>query len=405
MHNGHCLFVCYGGGHVAMLYPIIKTLNNKYKITILALTTAQSFLSSRKIPFIGYKDFPEAKNRDVQRWGNLLSTKIPTNGLVTREETVAYLGINFCELVETYGFEKAKYLYLENGRQAFLPIKTMERFLKRLNPDIVISTNSPRTEEAVFLAAKQLNMPSICLIDLFALQEIQWIGRPGYAKKLCVLNDFVKNNFIKVGRNPDEIIVTGNPAFDILHKEQVKKNGLQLKRVRGWDDGKFNILWASQPEPICHPFCGTTGDPGLLDRIEKQLRDIVRTDPRYRLIIRYHPSEGKRFVASENTEFSPCQEPLGALLHAIDLVVVTASTVGLQAHIIEKPVISIDSTIWANDVRYAQQGIAVGIATPKDLPIAIENYSALLKNKTVNKYPKNATQNVIRVIEDVLNGK
>ena len=402
MSKKHLLFVGYGGGHIAILYPIIKSLTNKYDITTLALTTAQSFLSSRKIPFIGYKDFPEAKNLEVQECGNGLSAELPINSLVPIEETIAYLGINFCELIKTYGLEHAKTLYQQKGRQAFLPIKTMERLLERLKPDIVISTNSPRTEEAVFLAARNLNIPSVCLIDLFALQEIQWIGQPGYAKKLCVLNDFVRNRFIQAGRLPGEIVITGNPVFDDLRTEKVAQAGINLKKDKKWDDGKINILWASQPEPQQHPFCSKIGDLILLDRIEDVLRNFVKDNPNFRLIVRYHSSENKNFIHEENVEFSSCNESIEPLLHAVDLVVVTASTVGLQAHIIGKPVMSVDNTICADDVKYAQQGISIGIQSPEELPDIIRNFKTFFKGKTAQKYPKNATQNVINVIENVL---
>ena len=405
MAKKHLLFVCYGGGHVAMLYPIIKSLINKYDITTLALTTAQSFLSSRKIPFIGYKDFPEAKNLEIQEWGKRLSAELPINNLVPIEETTAYLGINFCELIKTYGLEHAKTLYQQKGRQAFLPIKTMKRFLERLNPDLVISTNSPRTEEGVFLAAKNLNIPSVCLIDLFALQEIQWIGQSGYATKLCVLNDFVKENFIKAGRSSEEIVIAGNPVFDTLQEEDILQASISLKKEKKWDDGKINILWASQPEPKQHPFCSKIGDPILLDRIEDVLRNFVKENPNFRLIVRYHPSENKKFIHEDNVEFSSCNEPIEPLIHAVDLVVVTASTVGLQAHIIGKPVISVDNTIWTDDVKYAQQGISIGIRIPEELPDIIRNFKAFLGEKVVPQYPKNATQNVINIIEEILNGK
>ena len=405
MVKKHLLFVCYGGGHVAMLYPIIQKLKDNYTITILALTTAQSFLAKKKIPFIAYKDFPESQNLETQEWGNRLSAELPTNNLVSKEETIAYLGINFCELIETYGLEHAKVLYRKQGRQNFLPIRTMERLLKRLNPDIVIATNSPRTERAVFLAAKNLNIPAICLIDLFALKEIQWMSQPGYAKKLCVLNDFVKNNFIRAGRAENEVVVTGNPVFDTLHSTAMVQKGILLKQEKKWDDGKINILWASQPEPQQHPFCKKTGDPTLLDRIEKILRNWVHNNPDFRLIIRYHPSENKKFIPGENVDFSPYLEPIEPLLHAIDLVVVTASTVGLQAHLIGKPVISVDCSIWAEDVMYAQQGISVGIKSPEELINVVRNVKALLKKKNILQYPTNATQNVIQVIEGVLNGE
>ena len=54
------------------------------------------------------------------------------------EESIAYHGINFSELVEREGLERATARYARDGRHAFLPVRFMERVLQDLRPDIVI---------------------------------------------------------------------------------------------------------------------------------------------------------------------------------------------------------------------------------------------------------------------------
>ena len=63
--------------------------------------------------------------------------------------------------------------------------------------------------------AGKLNIPSVCIVDLFAVKEVAWVGEPGYADKVCVLSEFVKNTLMRAGRNDKDIIVTGNPAFEL----------------------------------------------------------------------------------------------------------------------------------------------------------------------------------------------
>lgn len=356
------LFVAYGGGHVAMLAPIASALlEAKRPFVFLALTTARATLDSLSIPSIGFRDLTGAMDMDVQAWGRILADELPDGGSVSFEESVSYLGLNFRELVQDVGEVEAWKRYRTFGRHSFLPVRTMEHAISMIKPDVVVTTNSPRVEQAAILAARRLSIPSICAVDLFALQEIQWIGKPNYADCICVLNEQVRDFFLDNGRQPEEVIVTGNPAFDALNDPIVEIEGYRLREKRGWNDGLINILWASQIEPESHPFSSLKGDPMLPRNVEQELRKFIASNSQYRLIVRYHPSENVSFEPDERVDFSPNIEPIEPLLHAVDIVVVTASTVGLQASIVGKPVFSIDQSIFTSDTLYSRMGISVGL--------------------------------------------
>ena len=196
-----CLFVTYGGGHVALVCPLAQAMMSKgYTVKILALTTAQAYLKQRGVPFVGYSDMPESKAQDVQEYGRALAGEMGQAQKIDLAEAVAYLGLNYKDLVLGNGREKAEILYRQKGRQAFCPVRVMKTFLEREMPDIVIATTSPRSEKAAILAAGQLGVRCVCLVDLFAKQEVQWVGQPGYANKVCVLNENVRDFLLKVGR-------------------------------------------------------------------------------------------------------------------------------------------------------------------------------------------------------------
>ena len=366
------LFIAYGGGHIAMLLPVIElTLKASFDVKVIAMTTARKVAADAGLEPIGFADLYEFAAPNAAEYGAQLCAGMIADGPVSLDESIAYHGINFAELVEDFGQAEASYLYKQHGRHAFLPKRFFTRVLAHLKPDVVVSTNSPRSERAAIEASRKLSIPALCAVDLFALQEVKWIGEKGYADKVCVLNESVRSMLISRGRKPEEVVVTGNPVFEKHVTRVARIGGASMKQERGWTGDKRTILWASQEEPAIHPFNGATGDPRLPRLIEEQLRQFVEKHDGWRLVIRYHPSEKISFVPSRNVDFSPRDEKLEYLLNAVDLVVVTASTVGLEAAILGLPVISVDCSVWMPDTLFSKQGISTGVLAIKDLPAAI----------------------------------
>ncbi|WIV97432.1 glycosyltransferase family protein [Kinneretia aquatilis] len=365
--------IAYGGGHVAMLAPVAKALLAAQKpFVFLALTTAGEYLERQGIPHIAYRQLPGAQDADVLELGERLAADLPAGGSVPHAETVAYLGLNYRDLIRRLGIEGAGAAYQQRGRQAFLPQALFEDVFAQWRPALVVATNSPRSEQAALLAAGRMGIPSVCAVDIFGLQEVQWIGQAGYARRVCVLNESVRQMFLSHGRRPEEVVVTGNPAFDRLTAPASLLAGQQLRQARGWNDGRICLLWASQIEPERHPFAERVGDPSLPRRIESYLREFVALHEQFRLVVRYHPSERVEFEGgSANVEFSPCGEDLGALLHAVDAVVVTASTVGLEASLAGRPVFSVDCSVFTADAPYSEMGVSTGVAELPQLGAAL----------------------------------
>ncbi len=398
------LFVAYGGGHVAMLAPLADAVRDCGRpFTFLGLTTARAVLDSRGISSIGFADLIEAQDSEAQNWGIELAAGLPTNSVISAKESIAYLGANFRDLVSEHGTQKAYRLYSELGRQAFLPVETLRRFMQRLDPCLVVATNSPRAERASIIAAGQLGIPSVCAVDLFASHEVKWVGQAGFATKVCVLNESVRNTILSYGRDSLDVVVTGNPAFDSLTNPEIIHAGKKLRKIRGWGNGVKVILWASQAEPEHHPFVDRLGDPTLPRKVEQVLRQLVMADKSLRLVVRYHPSETLNFEPSPRVEFSPVSEPIPTLLHAVDVVVVTASTVGLEAALAGRRVVSVDTSIFTSDTQYAATGVSRGVSNLDDLGSAV--YEALLGSGPSfchRQTDKTATQQVLDVIESLL---
>ncbi|MEA2017649.1 MAG: hypothetical protein U9N59_04305, partial [Campylobacterota bacterium] len=272
------LLVSYGGGHVNMLLPIAKRLRElKYEVVFFALTTAIDKLKQTNFKYYTYKDF--FYSDEVQEYGKELVKELDTIKL-NDEESIAYLGQNYLELVEKYGEKQAQELYSKSNRQIFNPIKSMQYVLESIKPDLVISTNSPRSEKCIVQAASKLNIRSIALIDLFAIRCVDWFKDNDFASKICVFSDDVKSYLVENGRDEDDIVVTGNTVFDELVNNNDGKNNKDTYRV----------LWASQKEPEYFAEFDTKGNPNLPLEIEEKLFEIFK-DKDWQLVVRNHPNE------------------------------------------------------------------------------------------------------------------
>ncbi|MFV3352776.1 CDP-glycerol glycerophosphotransferase family protein [Aeromonas veronii] len=401
-------FIAYGGGHIKMLLPIIKRLKSLdiYDIIVFGLTTAGSVLDDEGIPYVSFKDFVHFEG--YESWsehGHTLVGPYQESKLVSYDESIAYHGINFLDMIYLYGIDEAKKKYSDMGRQSFIPTRFFKILFSYLKPDLVVSTNSPRSERAAIEAAGVMGIDSLCLVDMFALQEVKWIGKPNYASKICVLNDSVKAMFIKNGRNGHDIIVTGNPAFDGLFSNDLINKRAELRAALGVEDYQCLILYASQPEPRKHPFNELEGNPLLPRDIEFQLRQIVKDHKNTHLVVRYHPSENVDFIKEEHVYLSEKSESLHELLYAVDVVVVTASTVGLEASLIGKHVISVDCSIFRNDAPFSSMGISSGIASVNELREYFNKYLYSftdISDLCASRQLVSATDNVLSVLQKLL---
>lgn len=366
--------ICYGAGHSAMCIPVVKRLRELYpnsiEVEVLALTTARAAMKRAGIDSIGFGDLGLMSSR-AQVYGERLVAELPVT-TIDRSESIAYLGLNFEELVDKFGETEAAARYAEAGRHAFLPHRTMRRFLASRRPDLVISTNSPRCERAAIEVAGELEIPALCLVDLFALQEVAWIGQPGYATRICVLSEWVRQLILRAGRKPEEVAVTGNPAFDRLADPARVDASRRLRANSGWRD-KFVVLWASQPESEKHPFADRRGDARLPRLIDEEMIRLARLHDDWHVVLRFHPSESVSISnLPDNVVVSGPADDLTADLINCDAVVVTASTVGLEGALVGRPVVAIEASVFAADAPFAKMGLAIGVPDIAAVEAALE---------------------------------
>jgi hypothetical protein len=371
-------------------------------VKVLALTTAAPVVRAASLDLLQIKDFVRPGNSKdaaaLETGWRLMMTMLP---VADPDETAAYLGLSYQELVEDVGAEEAASRYARDGRQAFLPHRLLQRILLVVQPDLVVATNSPRAERAAIEAARALALPSVCLVDLFCIDEVKWIGDAGYANKVCVLNDSVKQFLVSAGRAESQVVVTGNPAFDDLVDPIHIVVGAQLRHDRHWD-GKRVLLWPTQVEPAWHPFNGTPGDAYLPERALKRVIDWVLSRDDCVLCIRPRaghapmalPGDPQIVIAGQDVD-------LPALLQAVDLVVTLNSTVGLEGHFAGTRLVQILGSVFDQAMPLKRYGVADEAVAIADVAAALDRCVLLPRNLPA-RFQLSATAGVLNVIRGFL---
>jgi hypothetical protein len=395
------LFVCYGSGHVRMVAPVALAVQRAgiAQVKVLGLTTAAPVVRASGLPLVQFKDFVEAGDEPaLQRGRELLRGMDPVDD---PEESAAYLGLSYVELEAAEGAGEAQRRYQQLGRQAFLPVRTMTRILERSKPDLVVVTNSPRAERAAVIAARDLSIPVVCTVDLFAIDEVRWIGAPDYAQRVCVLNDQVREFLVGAGRAPEQVVVTGNPAFDSLRDPENVQRGKVLRDRHGWS-GQRVVLWPSQAEPAIHPFDGSPGDPQLPSRVLAELVAWTLRNDDAVLCVRPRAGEPAPLLpASDQIVLTGQDWPLPELLHAIDLVVTLTSTVGLEGHLCGARLVQVLGSVFEAAMPLARFGVADAAVPLEGLAPALDHW-ARVPRRDASQAAAPATQRVVQVLREFL---
>jgi hypothetical protein len=366
------LFVTYGGGHATMVAPVIRALSScaDIKTQTLALTLGGPYFSRQNMPYMGFKDFITPQDTDALIWGKKLAALYhqPQTG-IEEAEAVAYLGLSYWDLVTRYGEAEAARLWEDKQRNAFFPISILERVLDRVQPDMVVTTNSPRAEYAAQVAANKRGIPTLSMYDLFGLFNFYQIQ----ADYLAVISDLVVDNLRKdTGlREGQQFLITGNPAFDLA---------LDYR-------GPVNMAWRREHFPTLPEGAKVLLDidePAYFDRDTNtwhyrtdeevwenldQLAHAAQCNNGY-LLIRPHPSQPRApfFTWMEKNAHPHVlfagDVPLYPLLNASDAVVLLSSTVGCEALLVGRPVIQMDYFPALNTILLGEWGVAHWLKTP-----------------------------------------
>lgn len=402
------LFVTYGNGHIAKVAPVVKMLEARgIRCVVMALTLGYKQAERLGLAPVGYKDFLHLVDAGkALHYGRMLwpENRHPD---VDEFESCCYLGINYLEWTETYGEEGAAQLYAEKGRRGFLPVKFLGKVIDAVGGSVVVSTSSPRSEQAAIEAAVLRKLPSLTMLDVFANPHDTYLYHKTYADRITAPSRLAAQQLHSAGFDPECIRITGCPAYDYLRDPSHVGEGPALKHSLGWD-GLSVLLWAGSME------AATTGAPpeyvdtGLCEMVERRLREWVRSRPDVALIVRYHPTQYHFFADQGPQErvyvSNPGVDPLRAQLHAADTVLVQTSTVGFEAALMGKRLLNLafSPTVISTEYDFSKLGLAEAVTSMEELTAVLNRPRAQVTDLGGRPPEGAATPRVVAEIFDLM---
>lgn len=225
------LFVCYGGGHAKTLIPIVREFQTNYpnvRTVVFGATNAAIDLKNAGIEPLTYCDIiPDGQRELIMGLGKqILAENHNSTGGVSECASLAYLGMNLADLNDSCGSWEANRLYKRFGRRAFLPLGSMRHLLDQIRPDLVVTTSSPRTEQAARQVAIARDLPVLVVADVPDTYD-----RNGFLNvectTLCLPSEFALARWsTKVWVKAKQMRVTGNPVFDRLLPFQRRRRAM-----------------------------------------------------------------------------------------------------------------------------------------------------------------------------------
>ena len=356
----------YGGGHMRMLVPVAQALAKRGAAPVLLpLNTAVGDVQDAGLPVRTLETVLDSMGvaDSLEPLGRIVAPRSGHRAISDRA-TWLYHGLGMADLIAERGKDAAQAEFALKGRKAFLPVRGWGRILAHLAPDLLITTCAPRSEAAVLAAAGRAGLPAVCITDHFLVYEIDYVARAGHGDIITVLGQAVADFLMRHGRPAGEIRVTGNPAFDALADPAFTEWGRALRASHGWQDKRV-ILWPQESGSV------QVGGKPLVPSAEiaPVLLEALERDPSLRLVLRPHPNDPTGGIHSRDPRVVRAPEPpIEALVQAADIVVQQATTVGIQAALSGKRVITIAN---AGMPPFAEYGLAQDIPDLSALPGAL----------------------------------
>ncbi len=395
--NFKVIIACYGGGHVQSLIPVIQQLikEPRIELNIIGFTTARAAFERAGIIAKGYSIFEKYLTMPCPEIAQDFVSDVGHKD-VTMDETFAYFHVGIHDLILKYGYKTALEKVKKHGRSIFSPVETFTHFLSEIKPDLVVTSTSPRSELALQRAANALGITGLAISDLFLQHEVKYICDGNYAKHITVFSDYVANYLRRSSCNDSFIYVTGNPAFDKIFSTKYKIKGQKIRQEFSLKNTEYLITWI-----------GTPGNVSLIGKkfveskkIINYLENFCEKHHGYHFAFRPHPNRPVRLPSTiKYGMLLDSNYSIESVLWASDIVVLETSTVGLQAALIKKPVI----TIAAEDYPpYKEMGISVDVDKLDDLGDAIIKKIppdlALLKGLSGNSSANKVVEVIYRLL-------
>ena len=297
------------------------------------------------------------------------------------QESLNYNGIPLWPILKN----KFKFFFLNRSPEAIKCIETSLNLIKTEKPKAVLSVDETSLfARSIIIAAKSKKIPTmgvqhglIAHNESFEYTHLKNEVHPKLTPKTphCPIPDltfiygnYTKNTLENFGNYPKKALkITGQPRYDFLPRiDQLFKKEDVYKEFN-LDPNKKLVIFATEALES-----EEAGD--LNNTVLGGLKDVKDIN----LIIKLHPREPEEAYYKELAKKHGVPAVIirdyntFKLLHACDTVIVMHSTVGLEAAMINKPVVVVNVTGNPDVVQYVKNGIAVGAYKQNEVTPAIK---------------------------------
>lgn len=315
----------------------------------------------KQIPFENFMDKEIYKNISnkiklmEKNWNELKNDSAFKN-------SITYKNMQLWDLVE---FRFLFFFYVRSVK-LMEHIELMKKIIDIIKPDIILVEDDRSPLGKTFIeVGKSEKIPT--LIVCHGLIADHPIHGPIFADKIAVMGDYMKEALIKRGVSPNQIVITGQPSYDRLLQENSGFGKENICKQLGIDPEKKIIALITQPLPW------EINEP-VISKVFSSMKNF----PEVQLVVKPHPAEESKLhelilrETSQNNIIIKKDLDIFELLFSSEIVITMFSTVGLEAIILDKPVITINLTNKPDSYPYAESGAALGVYKPEDISNAIK---------------------------------
>lgn len=252
-------------------------------------------------------------------------------------------------------------------RSLIRQIIAAEKIISKVKPDIIVSGDDcdPRAR-VYFLMGKAKGIPSLLIQQgLTAANAVEWLFLS--VDKAAVFGNYTKRLLVRLGVEEKKLIVTGQPRFDHLVRNDQKDAKERVVKAIRIPFGRKIILFTSQPNAPAAFFSETVRRKAIetIYRLAAELKDAV-------LVVKPHPDERSKFhhqlgkkLKQYNVFITQKRANTQDLIKACDILITFHSTTALEAILAGKPVIIVN--FFGNDkLFYVESGAAIEACSQKE---------------------------------------
>jgi len=275
--------------------------------------------------------------------------------------------------------------FLNQAKKSKIPSLLVQDGILTYNPDTVYN-NSYRFRKGLLSIIKKLLRIEPC---------IEKYGE-GKCTKIASWGHHSKEYFLKLGIPEDRILLTGSPRFDLIASTDWSNSADAIMMKLNIPQERKIVTFFSDFYEIGGAVRIKEKDFTIRNIVESARRLLVKNFPIH-LVIKLHRAEK---IAYFNSLYKTLSSPkwltitqdveLYPLLYKTDVAITVASTVGLEALLFNKPLITVNFTGRPDIYNYAEKGGGIGVYNPDKLPSILQKtlFDAEFKKSLLNSQNK-----------------